>query len=65
MTLYIPYYNAGWHILEAKAEKVRRLGRYIEYYGTIYGEYAFTTEAAASAYIYKDYYNAMKYQADI
>lgn len=65
MKFYIPYYDAGWHILEADSKKVRKPGKYIEYCGTIYGERAFTTEAAAAAYICKDYYNAAKYEAAI
>lgn len=60
MEIYIPYYNHGWHIQLVDSEKVRRIGCYWTYRGTIYGPTAYTTHEGASAYIDKRYYEAQQ-----
>ena len=55
MDIYIPYYDRGWHIQPAKADRVRKLGNYWSYCGWIYGPNAYTTEDGAQAYIDKRY----------
>jgi hypothetical protein len=55
MDIYIPYYDRGWHIQPAKADKARKLGGYWSYCGWIYGPNAYTTEDGAQAYIDKQY----------
>ena len=55
MNIYIPYYDKGWHIQRAEANKARKLGNYWIYCGDIYGPTAYTTENGAQAYIDKRY----------
>ena len=55
MKVYIPYYDRCYHILEADADKMRRIGKYWRYNGWIYGDTAYTTREAAEAYINKNY----------
>ena len=55
MNIYIPYYDRGYHIQKADAEKARRIGRYWLYNGVIYGDTAYTTETGAQAYINNRY----------
>ena len=55
MDIYIPYYDRGWHIQRATADKARKLGEYWIYCGWIYGPNAYTTEDGAQACIDKRY----------
>lgn len=56
MKIYIPYYDRGYHVMTAEAEACRALRNGdIMYAGTIYGAEAFRTEAAAVAYIHREY----------
>ena len=58
MTIYIPYFDRGWHIQQADANKARKIGNYWNYCGWIYGQNAYTTEDGAQAYINKNYSTA-------
>ena len=58
MKIYIPYYDRGWHIQEADADRARRIGRFWLYNSVIYGDTAYNTEAASQAYIDKQYNKA-------
>ena len=53
--IYIPVFNTGWSVISVNACDCRRLGGYILHAGTIYGDTAYITEAAAWAYINKEY----------
>ena len=55
MTIYMPYYDRGYHVLEADTERARKIGKYWHYCGCCYGSTAYTTEAGAQAYIDKRY----------
>lgn len=54
-TVYIPVSNNGWHVVAVNAAECRRLGGCIYHAGTIYGDTAYITEAAAWAYINREY----------
>lgn len=60
MKIYIPYYDRGYHIQEADSEKMRRIGKYWNYNGWIYGDTAYITEEGAQADIDKQYSVARK-----
>jgi hypothetical protein len=60
MNAFIPYYDKGWHILEAPTARMRRFCKDWSCNGWIYGEHAFTTEEAAQAWIDKKYSFAYK-----
>jgi len=62
MNAFIPYYDRGWHILEAPKERMKRLCKWWSCNGWIYGENAFTTEEAAQAYIDKNYKLAFQFE---
>ena len=57
-TIYIPYYDRGWHIQTADASKARKIGNYWNYCGWIYGPTAYNTETGAQQYINKQYAQA-------
>ena len=60
MKIYIPYYDRGWHVQEADSGRARKIGRFWEYGGWIYGDTAYTTEEGAQAYIDKRYNQAFQ-----
>ena len=60
-SIYIPYYDKGWHILKADASKARKVSGYWLYCWVIYGDTAYTTEDGAQYYIDKRYNEAKKY----
>ena len=62
MNAYIPYYDRGWHILQAPVDRMKRFCKYWSCNGWIYGENAFTTEEAAQAYIDKNYKLAFQFE---
>lgn len=62
MKICIPYYDSGYHIQEADSEKMRRIGKYWNYNGTIYGYTAYKTREAAEAYIRRNYNTAKAFE---
>jgi hypothetical protein len=62
MKIFIPYYDRGYHIQEANSETARRIGKYWNYNGWIYGDTAYTTREAAEAWINRDYNIARKFE---
>ena len=63
--IYIPVYTNHYSVEKIKRSDARRLGRYIEAGGTIYGDTAYNTEAAAWAYINYNYAAAARDAATI
>ena len=63
--IFIPVYTNRYSVEKIKRSDARRLGRYIEARGTIYGDTAYNTEAAAWAYIRGDYHDAARDAATI
>ena len=55
MKIYIPYFDSAWRIQEAESQNARKLGRYWNVNGCIYGPTAYTAREGACAYIEKDY----------
>jgi hypothetical protein len=62
MNAFIPYYDRGWHILQAPIDRMKRFCKDWSCNGWIYGEHAFTTEEAAQAYIDKNYKLAFQFE---
>lgn len=54
-TIFIPYYDRGYHVIEVPAERARKVGKYWHCNGWCYGEHAFTTDPGAWAWIDKQY----------
>ena len=71
MTLYLPFFDKGWHVLafDTRKAKYRHTAGYsssVTVYGTIYdADKVFQIEQGARLWIAKKYGEAMKHSVDM